>query len=668
LDIEILGLCFNASAIGAPFTHDRALVALSFIVAFIASYTALELAERLRSAPAGQGAIWHAASSIVLGGGIWSMHFIAMLAFETPLERGYDFFRTGLSMLVAIAAVAVGLWIVRGRVSWASILAAGIFVGIGVVAMHYTGMAALVVAGDVVYRPSIWIASVVVALTAATVALWLAFTLTRWWQRAAAGIVMAVAICGMHYTGMAATVVRAGPDVGHVAAEMSETLLAIAIALGVFGIVLIGLVGAIYNRRREEDALREADNLRDLVAARTADLQRAAESLDVALERAERASAAKSEFLASTSHELRTPLNSILGFAQLLLSGKTYEPLSAQQASAVQQIQASGAHLLQLIDEILDLSRIEAGRLNVTIETVDVKALIDEIVASFQPSAIENGLTIHVAAPPAGLNTLADHRRLRQVLLNLVANAVKYNNRGGEVSVTCRSLDGWAQIAVSDTGPGIPEHFMKDLFEPFNRLGQEQSPVVGSGVGLALCKRLLEAQKGWIRVDSHEGVGSTFTIGLPLVRTPGQEASERSFAARATILYVEDNPSNVLLMRHIVKGMEGVELLVAANPRDGIELARAARPSVILLDINLPDMDGFEVLRFLKSNSKTARIPVCAITASAMPQDVQRGKEAGFSHYLTKPIDVPQFLTVMEELLGAGAPAGEGRFRRVQRA
>jgi signal transduction histidine kinase/AmiR/NasT family two-component response regulator len=664
--VDILGLCFDENATGAPFRHDFALVVLSFIVAFIASYTALELAERLRNARPGAAAVWHSASAVVLGGGIWSMHFIAMLAFETPLERGYDFGLTGLSMLAAIGAVAVGLWIVRLGGGWASIFAGGIFVGIGVVAMHYTGMAALIVAGEVVYRPSIFAVSVLIALTAATVALWLAFTLTRWWQRAGAAVVMATAICGMHYTGMAATVLRAGPEVPHATMPMSETLLAVAIALGVFGIVLIGLVGAIYNRRREEDAIREASTLRVQVAERTADLQRAAESLDAALERAERASAAKSDFLASTSHELRTPLNSILGFAQLLLDGKTFDPLTAQQSGAVQQMYASGRHLLQLIDEILDLSRIEAGKLSVSIETVDVKALIDDIVLTFQPAAIEAGITIHTAAPPPGLAAFADHRRMRQVLLNLVSNAVKYNKRGGEVSVTCRELDGWTQIAVSDTGAGIPQHLMGELFEPFNRLGQEQSPIVGTGVGLALCKRLVEAQNGWIRADSREGAGSTFTIGLPLAPSTASEESSVAGGTGATILYVEDNPSNVLLMRHIVKRMEGVNLLVAASSRDGIELARAVRPAVILLDINLPDMDGFEVLRFLKSNSKTSGIPVCALTANAMPREVERGKEAGFTRYLTKPINVPEFLAAMEELLEQAKPRAD-RFRRVQR-
>jgi NO-binding membrane sensor protein with MHYT domain len=344
--LVILGLCFDENAVGAPFTHDRALVALSFAVAVIGSYTALELAERLRGARGGAGSVWHAASAIVLGASIWAMHFIAMLAFETPLERGYDLGLTALSALVAIAVVGVGLWIVRGRASWFRLICAGIVVGSGVVAMHYTGMAALRVAGQVYYLPSLFAASVVIALAAATVALWLAFTLTRWWLRAGAAFVMAVAICGMHYTGMAATAIVAGAPRTPGGVTVSEPILAAAIALGVFAIVIIGLVGAFYDRRREVDAISEAARLRAEVARRTEELRAIAQQLDTALARAERASASKSDFLASMSHELRTPLNSILGFSELLQTSKTFEPLTAKQAGAVKQIDQAGRHLL----------------------------------------------------------------------------------------------------------------------------------------------------------------------------------------------------------------------------------------------------------------------------------------------------------------------------------
>jgi signal transduction histidine kinase/CheY-like chemotaxis protein len=656
--VTILGLCFDEYAVGAPFTHDRALVIVSFLVAAFTSYTALELAERLRRARGGAG-VWHSASAIALGGGMWSMHFIGMLAFNSPLERGYDLGLTALSAAVAIAVVALGFWIVRAGPGWPRVICAGVVVGVGVVAMHYTGMAALHVEGQVFYRPSLFSLSVVIALGAATVALWLAFTLTRWWQRAGAAVVMAAAIGGMHYTAMAATVIV--PVLVSTADSMTvpKPILAAAIVLGVIGIVLIGLVGAFYDRRREQDAVQEAVRLREQVARRTADLQIAAEQLDEALMDAERASAAKSDFLASMSHELRTPLNSILGFSQLLLTGKSFEPLGAMQAGAVKQIDQAGRHLLLLIDDILDLSRIEAGRLQLSIETIEVAPLVEEVTAMLQPAATEASVALHTDAAFPDLFVRADRRRLQQVLINLVTNGIKYNHRGGAVSVSCREVDGAARIAVSDTGVGIPAQYMEELFEPFNRLGQEQSAVVGSGVGLALCRRLIEAMQGTIRADSVEGDGSTFTLTLPLANhTPWKVLSGQ---ARATVLYVEDNPANISLMRHIMKEMGRVELVVSTNPREAIELARGLRPALIVLDINLPEMDGFTVLGALRDDPELAATPVFAVTANAMPREVERGIAAGFDRYLTKPLNVAHFVNAVEAVLCSPAPARPSR-------
>ncbi len=657
--MTILGLCFDEYAVGAPFTHDRALVIVSFLVAAIASYTALELAERLRSARGSAGNVWHGASSIALGGGIWSMHFIAMLAFTTPLERGYDLGLTALSALVAMAVAALGFWIVRGGADWVRVLSAGVFLGIGVVAMHYTGMEALRVSGEVLYRPSLFALSVVIALAAATVALWLALNLARWWHRAIAAIVMAIAICGMHYTGMAATVIVAGLPTTPSGITVSESILAAGITLGVIGIVIVGLVGAFYDRRREEDAIQETFRLRKEVARRTADLQLAAEQLDAALGKAEHASAAKSDFLASMSHELRTPLNSILGFSQLLLTGKSFEPLSSKHAGAVQQIDQAGRHLLLLIDDILDLSRIEAGRLSLSIETVEVAPLVEEVTSMLQPTAIDASVTVHTDAVFPNLHVRADRRRLQQVLINLVTNGIKYNHRGGSVSVTCREVDGAVRLAVSDTGVGIPAQYMEELFEPFNRLGQEQSTVVGSGVGLALCRRLIEAMQGTIRADSTEGAGSTFTVTLPLAAHDAWRTLSEN--GPATVLYVEDNPANILLMRHIIKELNDVELVVTTSPREGIDLARGLKPALILLDINLPEMDGFAVLRALKADPDVSPIPVFALTANAMPREIEHGIAAGFDRYLTKPLNVVQFVKAVEAVLQAPAPSKAAR-------
>jgi CheY-like chemotaxis protein/anti-sigma regulatory factor (Ser/Thr protein kinase) len=238
---------------------------------------------------------------------------------------------------------------------------------------------------------------------------------------------------------------------------------------------------------------------------------------------------------------------------------------------------------------------------------------------------------------------------LLQVLLNLLSNAIKYNNQGGSVSVSCREVDGEARVAVSDTGVGIPAQHLGEVFEPFNRLAQERSAIFGTGVGLALCRRLIEAMRGVIRVDSVEGKGSTFTVTLPLAAQT--ESVLTRMPPRATVLYIEDNPASVLLMRHIFKEMGDVELVVATGPREGIELAHGLKPGLILLDINLPEMDGFEVLKALRADDHTSDIPVFAVTANALPKDLERGVAAGFDHYLSKPLNIPQFIAAVDVAL-----------------
>lgn len=651
--VEILGLCFSETEAGVGFTHDLSLVVLSFIVAAIASYTALELGERLRNSSGAHARMWLIGSSIVLGAGIWSMHFIGMLAFASPLERGYDLGLTVLSAVVAIVFAAFGFGILRGRASPGRLALAGMIFGLGVVGMHYTGMAGLQLVGKLVYRPTLFGVSVIVALSAATAALWLAFTLSSWAQRMGAALVMATAICGMHYTGMAGTVIAFDPDQAAPSlnsATLSEPVLAASIALGVAGCVLIGLVAAFYERQREIDAVEESDRLREEVTRRTRELEVAATNLDAALREAERASAAKTEFLSSMSHELRTPMNSILGFAQLLRSDDgPYEPLKPAQGGAVEQIERAGRHLLALIDEVLDLSQIEAGRMTMSIEAVEIDPLFKEVAGLMEPTALDAGVVINIQPSKEPIFVKGDRRRLQQILINFVSNAIKYNRPGGHVELRALIIDGVGRISVRDDGAGIPDALLSDLFEPFNRLGREQSEIVGAGVGLALCKRLAEAMYGTILVNSREGDGSIFTVALPVAASSAlMRSGER---AREVILYIEDNPSNVLLMRHVVKGLDDVELAVAVTPREGIELATSLSPSLILLDINLPELDGFEVLRMLRGYPRLRETPIFAVTANALPQEERRGLAAGFQQYITKPIEVNRLLAAIIDVL-----------------
>lgn len=667
--MAVVGIRFDESAIGAPFAYDQSLVILSFFIGVIASYAALEAAERLRAREAG-GHVWHAISSIALGVGVWSMLAIAMLAFASPLKRGYDPVMAAFSAIAGVATAALAFWIMRasaarGRLAWMYVALGGTVLGAGLTATLYTGIDAMRVAGEFVYRPALFVASVVIALAISAATLWLAFSPTRWWQRSVAALAMAAAFSGMYRIGIAASAITASRASVPAGLGLSEPIAAAWIALAASGVVMVALIAAYFDRRRERDAAYEVVRVRKEVAERTANLQATASQLDAALAHAERASAAKSDFLAGMSHELRTPLNSILGFSHLLTSGKTFEALTPNQAGAVQQIEQAGRHLLSLIDDVLDLARVESGRVPLSIEAVELAPLIEEAASMLQPAAIGANVTVHTDAAFRGLFVRADRRRLLQVLINLLSNGIKYNKHGGSVSVSCHDIDGEARIIISDTGVGISAQHLADVFEPFSRASQERSAVAGSGVGLALCRRLIQAMRGLIRVDSQEGKGSTFTITLPVAAETDRVAPQ-SLPLRATVLYIEDNPASVLLMRHIMKQIADAELVVATGAREGLELARGLKPGLILLDLNLPEMDGYQVLNALRAEESTADIPVFAVTADALPKDLERGVAAGFDHYLAKPLDIPQFIAAVDVAL-AQPPARRARRTRIKR-
>ncbi len=438
----------------------------------------------------------------------------------------------------------------------------------------------------------------------------------------------------------------------------------------------------ITDRKRAERALLEAHaKLEARVLERTKELAEAnrrlvesSQELDAARsraeeekERAEAANMAKSDFLARVSHELRTPLNAVLGFAQLLeINNK--EPLTIRQMRHVEQIRKSGHHLLSLIEEILDLSKIETGSIRVSIERVALAPVFDHLRATLQPLADSAGLLLAVEMPLNLPPVYADRVRLVQILMNLGTNAIKYNRRGGAVRLVARVPgDGTVRIEVIDTGKGIPFERQGEVFQPFNRLGAEESTIEGSGIGLSISHRLAELMNGRLTFVSAPGKGSTFTIDLPVAPAAADEPAETGRAGvvesalpramrdaeRFTLLYVEDNPPNIALMQELVDSVPSLRLVTAADANTGLALAHAHEPDVIVLDINLPGMNGFEILKRLKLDRRTAEIPVMALSAAALPNDVERGKAAGFTHYLTKPLDVQEFLGAVEQLLNA---------------
>jgi signal transduction histidine kinase/CheY-like chemotaxis protein len=416
------------------------------------------------------------------------------------------------------------------------------------------------------------------------------------------------------------------------------------------------------SRRDAERARRAAEEAREAAEALRDQAERAREEAERAREEAERANAAKSEFLSRMSHELRTPLNAILGFAQLL----DLDDLRRDQQEAVHHILSGGRHLHQLINDVLDISRIESGELRISTEPVDLRATVDEVARLLAPLAQER--QVRLAWEDADGVVVADQQRLTQVLLNLVSNGIKYNRRGGQVRVAVEAAgDGaFRRIIVEDDGPGIPPALQARLFAPFERLGAERTEVQGTGLGLALSKALVEHMGGRMGVESEPGRGSRFWFELPAAdagvaaRTPAPEPAEGIPATehRGAILYIEDNPSNFRLIERALDRRPGIELIAAIQGRLGLELAREHHPNLILLDLHLPDLSGEEILARLKADPTTREIPVVILSAEAQPGLQRRLLDQGAAAFLVKPIDLRAFFELVDRYTESSSAEG----------
>lgn len=423
---------------------------------------------------------------------------------------------------------------------------------------------------------------------------------------------------------------------------------------------MLGVVQDITQRKEAELGL--AESRACLEASHAQELLRQAE-LVRAKEAAEQASHAKSEFLSSMSHELRTPMNAILGFAQILGMDPS---IGDKQAGYVREILGAGRHLLALINDVLNLAKLESGSVTVTVEAVALDALIGECLNLIQPLAQRYDLHLTRALSP-GLTVLGDRVRLEQVLLNLLSNAVKYNRPGGEVRVRAARAEQTVRIEVEDTGKGIAPEHLSQLFKPFCRLDAEGQAIEGTGIGLSISKRLVEMMGGSMGVNSQPGKGSVFWLELPRPQ-PGHAPPRARSAApphapappaaqpTRTVLYVEDNPANLNLVSALCALRPAVRLLLAPAPETGLELARKHKPDLLLLDINMPGMDGYRFLEVMRADPELSRLPVVAVTANAMQGDMQRARASGFNDYVTKPLDVANFLTRLDAWLASAEP------------
>jgi signal transduction histidine kinase/CheY-like chemotaxis protein len=639
-------------AVSSHHEYSTSLVLLSVLVAILASYTALDLSGRIHAATGRARAMWVAGGGAAMGFGIWSMHFVGMLALHLTIIATYAPFQLVTSLGVAMGASSFALWIAsRSRVGHLQLMAAAAAMGIAIAGMHYVGMAGMRVPARMEYDPALFASSIAIAIGASFVALVIARRLRDEESsrirrlRTAAAVAMGLAIAGMHYTGMAAMRFVA-VDQAAVVAGSSLPPFALGIATALAGIIVAGLamIAAMLDRivrsRLVEDRLRA-----EKVAA-------------------ERTNRTKSEFLANMSHELRTPLNSIIGFANILLKNRA-QSLREQDLAYLSRIAVNGTHLLGLIDGVLDVSKIEAGRMELDVTSVDLALLVRETLAVLEPQAGAREVEL-VADLPSQLSVLdTDRTRLKQILINLVGNAVKFT-RNGRVTVRVHAdaaSSDPTRIDVIDSGIGIAPERLETIFDAFQQADATTAREYGgTGLGLTIT-RAVAGLLGWeIVVSSTVGAGSTFSV----VMMPGTPSSAAEAAVLAAVehpawslpavpqagtdaprpvrvLVIDDDRDARRILEHQLADL-GCEVVTAASCDEGTRLARRTKPDLITLDIMMPRKGGMDALLELKADPELRNIPVVMVSVVA---GEQRRQFVGAVDWIDKPVTRDALLHVI---------------------